>query len=92
MDTFTIYDIDPEKKEVLSESTAEAPPHEPGLLPRWLGEKGVHVIIAGGMGTRAQELFNETGDIGFYRCAVGDSGKNYPGLHGGIINIGGKSL
>ncbi len=60
-DTFAIYDIDPEKKEVLSETTEEAPPHEPGLLPRWLGEKGVHVIIAGGMGARAQELFAEQG-------------------------------
>ena len=66
-DTFTIYDIDPEKKEILSETTEEAPPHEPGLLPRWLGEKGVHVIIAGGMGARAQELFNRAGDIGFHR-------------------------
>jgi predicted Fe-Mo cluster-binding NifX family protein len=27
------------------------------LLPRWLGEKGAQVIIAGGMGGRAQELF-----------------------------------
>lgn len=37
------------------------PPHEPGLLPRWLGEKGVSVIIAGGMGQRALQLFNERG-------------------------------
>ena len=37
------------------------PPHEPGLLPRWLGEKGVNLIIAGGMGQRAVSLFNEQG-------------------------------
>ena len=36
-------------------------PHEPGLLPRWLAEKGVTQIIAGGMGARAQQLFAERG-------------------------------
>ncbi len=33
------------------------PPHEPGLLPTWLQEQGADIIIAGGMGSRAQELF-----------------------------------
>jgi predicted Fe-Mo cluster-binding NifX family protein len=37
------------------------PPHEPGLLPRWLHEREVNVIIAGGMGGRAQELFAQNG-------------------------------
>ena len=37
------------------------PPHEPGLLPRWLGDLGVNVIIAGGMGQRALSLFNQRG-------------------------------
>ncbi|MEX1375916.1 MAG: NifB/NifX family molybdenum-iron cluster-binding protein [Eubacteriales bacterium] len=35
------------------------PPHEPGLLPKWLGEKQVQLIITGGMGQRAQGLFAE---------------------------------
>ncbi|MBN2566231.1 MAG: ATPase [Candidatus Eisenbacteria bacterium] len=39
----------------------EAPPHQPGLLPAWLTEHGVNVVIAGGMGQRAQELFRESG-------------------------------
>lgn len=34
------------------------PPHEPGLLPRWLAGKGVTDVIAGGMGQRAINLFN----------------------------------
>ncbi len=38
-----------------------APPHEPGLLPRWLAEKGVKTVIAGGMGARAQQIFAESG-------------------------------
>lgn len=37
------------------------PPHEPGVLPRWLHEQGANVIIAGGMGSRAQQLFKENG-------------------------------
>jgi ATP-binding protein involved in chromosome partitioning len=37
------------------------PPHEPGLLPRWLGDLGVNLIIAGGMGQSALNLFAEQG-------------------------------
>lgn len=37
------------------------PPHEPGVLPRWLGDPGVTFIIAGGLGRRAQELFAAQG-------------------------------
>jgi Mrp family chromosome partitioning ATPase/predicted Fe-Mo cluster-binding NifX family protein len=37
------------------------PPHEPGVLPKWLHEMGAHIIIAGGMGSRAQGLFQENG-------------------------------
>ena len=58
---FFIFDVDFEKKNITGRETAPAPPHEPGLLPRWLAEKGVSVIIAGGMGARAQELFAERG-------------------------------
>ena len=39
----------------------ESPPHQPGLLPAWLNERGVNVVIAGGMGSRAQELFCQAG-------------------------------
>ena len=42
------------------ETTLAAPPaHEPGVLPAWLNEQGVNVIIAGGMGMRAQQLFQQ---------------------------------
>jgi len=39
----------------------DAPPHKPGLLPPWLAERGATDIIAGGMGQRAIDLFNEQG-------------------------------
>ena len=37
------------------------PPHEPGALPRWLRKLGVKVVIAGGMGRRAQDIFSQSG-------------------------------
>jgi ATP-binding protein involved in chromosome partitioning len=58
---FAIFDVDLETQKIIGQETLPAPPHEPGLLPRWLGEKGVNVIIAGGMGARAQDLFAEQG-------------------------------
>lgn len=54
---FTVFNIDMEKKEVKKKEDFVAPPHEPGLLPKWLAEKNVNMIIAGGMGQRAQALF-----------------------------------
>ncbi|MBW1767542.1 MAG: P-loop NTPase [Deltaproteobacteria bacterium] len=35
------------------------PPHEPGVLPKWLHEQGANIILAGGMGSRAQQLFEQ---------------------------------
>ncbi len=37
------------------------PPHEPGVLPMWLKELGVDVVIAGGIGVRAQSLLHNMG-------------------------------
>lgn len=56
---FTLLDIDLETKTITATSEIDAPPHEPGLLPPWLAERGVNLIIAGGMGQRAQNLFTE---------------------------------
>jgi len=52
---FAIVEI--ENGEMVKTEEAVPPPHEPGVLPKWLRELGVNVIIAGGMGLRAQELF-----------------------------------
>lgn len=58
---FALVEVDEAAKEVRGTTVLDAPPHEPGLLPRWLHEKGANVIIAGGMGMRAQQLFAEKG-------------------------------
>lgn len=58
---FALVDVD-EAAGTPGETTFLAPPpHEPGLLPRWLHEQGATVIIASGMGQRAQQLFTQSG-------------------------------
>ncbi len=53
--------IDVEDGQLSSAEMVTPPPHEPGVLPRWLSGQGVNTIIAGGMGQRAQGLFTEAG-------------------------------
>ncbi|MFA5323762.1 MAG: NifB/NifX family molybdenum-iron cluster-binding protein [Smithella sp.] len=56
-ESFAIVEIEDQTKKILKRENIAAPPHEPGLLPPWLAERGVNMIIAGGMGQRAQQLF-----------------------------------
>lgn len=56
---FAFVDIDPQMKQVAASIEIPAPPHEPGLLPPWLKERGIGLVIAGGMGSRALSLFEE---------------------------------
>jgi predicted Fe-Mo cluster-binding NifX family protein len=58
---FTFIDVDDNTKEITGKSELEPPPHEPGLLPRWLAEHKVTLVIAGGMGARAQAIFEQNG-------------------------------
>ncbi len=51
--------IETDSTSVTGETLIIPPPHEPGLLPGWLAEKGVTDVIAGGMGQRAINLFNQ---------------------------------
>lgn len=60
-DHFSLVDVDPATRKILKREEVEAPAHQPGVLPRWLAERGVTVVIAGGMGQRAQALFAEAG-------------------------------
>ncbi len=54
---FVIMNV--ENSVITGESVMTAPPHEPGLLPRWLSGMGVTDVIAGGMGQRAIQIFNQ---------------------------------
>jgi len=56
---FAIIEVNEETKEISGREDLTPPAHEPGVLPRWLHEQSVNVIIAGGMGQRAQQLFTQ---------------------------------
>jgi len=56
---FALIDVDTETKEITGKTLETPPPHEPGVLPKWLHEQGAGMIIAGGMGSRAQSLFEQ---------------------------------
>lgn len=51
--------INAEDNSISKEELLTPPPHEPGLLPAWLAGNGVTDVIAGGMGQRAIDLFNQ---------------------------------
>lgn len=57
--TYTLVDIADGK--VLKREEIPNPGHSPGFLPGYLSQRGVEMIIAGGMGPRAQGLFAEKG-------------------------------
>lgn len=57
--TFRIFETD--DKKITGHQDHPNPGHVPGALPKWLSEMKVDVIIAGGMGPRAEELFVAAG-------------------------------
>jgi predicted Fe-Mo cluster-binding NifX family protein len=53
--------VEADENSILKKEILVPPPHEPGVLPEWLGKMGTDVVIAGGMGQRAAELFTQAG-------------------------------
>ncbi len=58
---FAFYDVDVRQRRIEGSRRLDPPPHEPGLLPRWLSDESAQVVIAGGMGRRAREILDERG-------------------------------
>jgi Mrp family chromosome partitioning ATPase/predicted Fe-Mo cluster-binding NifX family protein len=56
---FALFEVDPDGKTIRGRRDLIPPAHEPGVFPGWLHEQGATVIIAGGMGARAQSLFEQ---------------------------------
>jgi ATP-binding protein involved in chromosome partitioning len=54
---FALVEVDETTRQVKQTTMLTPPVHEPGVLPRWLHEQGAALIVAGGMGQRAQQLF-----------------------------------
>ena len=49
--------IETEDQKIVREEYLTPPVHQPGVYPQFLAQQGVSVIISGGMGQRAQQLF-----------------------------------
>ena len=56
---FALLDTDDSNNEVIKKQMVPSPAHQPGLLPGWLAQQGVSVVITGGMGSQAQMLFSQ---------------------------------
>lgn len=65
---FNIFNT--ESGQIMSQMSVDNPGHRPGYLPNFLSELGVDVIISGGMGEGAINIFNAKG----IEVIVGTSG------------------
>ncbi len=60
-EAFIFIEADETTKTVISKEEIIPPEHQPGIIPTWVASNGAKIVIAGGMGTRAQELFKQEG-------------------------------
>ncbi|MCK4662527.1 MAG: NifB/NifX family molybdenum-iron cluster-binding protein [Bacteroidales bacterium] len=51
--------LETENNKVIKEDFVTPPIHQPGVYPKFLADHGVNIIIAGGMGQKAQNLFTQ---------------------------------
>ena len=58
---FALIDADREKKTIVGKELIAANDRQPGLLPRWLREHGVEVLIIGSVGRQLLSMFEEQG-------------------------------
>lgn len=54
---FNLFDV--ENDEIIRQQSIPNPGHRPGFLPNFLNDQGVNVIISGGMGGGAIDIFND---------------------------------
>ena len=56
---FNIFEAQNDR--IVKDDSIANPGHRPGFLPNFLNDMGVNVVISGGMGGGAIEIFNEKG-------------------------------
>ena len=56
-ETFALFTVDDQSREVAGQALAAPPEHGRGVFPVWLSKQGVTTVIAGGMGPRASNIF-----------------------------------
>jgi predicted Fe-Mo cluster-binding NifX family protein len=56
---FAIYYVEGDK--ITGQRLLTPPPHAPGIIPSWLQDQGVTVVITGGLGRKARAAFERSG-------------------------------
>lgn len=69
-ENFIIFDV--ENNKIISSKSVPNPGHKPGFLPNYLNGLGVNIIMSGGMGGGAVDIFNEL-NIEVVTGALGDA-------------------
>ncbi|MBN2797081.1 MAG: NifB/NifX family molybdenum-iron cluster-binding protein [Clostridia bacterium] len=54
---FQVFEVEDQK--IISSTFLKNPGHQPGVLPKFLRDHSADIVISGGMGAKAQQLFNE---------------------------------
>ena len=85
---FALLDLDEASRQITRKELVPSPGHQPGFLPGWLAQQGVNVVIAGGMGPRAVELFQENGIKVVLGAMESDPEKAVLSLANGALAIG----
>lgn len=86
--SFTLIDL--ENGKMTNRTEVQNPGHTPGFIPQFLHEKGVGLIVSGGMGARAADLFRQY-EIQFITGVEGKVDEAIHKLEQGVLE-GGESL
>lgn len=82
---YKVYEV--EEGKITGSFSLPNPGHQPGVLPGFLASHGVNCVIAGGMGPRAVELFEEN-KIKVVLGAVGDVDQVVTKYLDGTLDLG----
>ncbi len=85
---FAMIDADAETGRVLAREDVAAPPHEPGLLPVWLAERGVELVMTGGIGPKAVDLLAQKGIAVVTGIAGGTPEDLVAAYYAGVLETG----
>jgi len=58
---FAFVEADENAKKIVKVEKLVPPPHEPGIIPRWIAASGAKLAIVGGMGPMAQQILAQMG-------------------------------
>ncbi len=83
---FMLFDV--ENDSIVKTESVANPGHRPGFLPNFLADRGVNVIISGGMGGGAIDIFNQR-NVEVVVGASGDAQTAVQGyLSGSLVSTG----